>query len=352
MNSGEMAVDVRHRRGTLDLDATLTVAPGEVVALVGPNGAGKSTLLQVIAGLVKPDHGTITIGAEVLHDDHIDLPPADRRLGVVFQDYLLFDHMSVGDNVAFGPRSRGAPVRRANQTARKWLDRVGLEGSASARPATLSGGQRQRVALARALASDPRSLLLDEPLSALDADTRGTVRRELRRHLADFEGPVLLVTHEPLEALALADRLVVLEDGKVTQSGSSADVARRPRSDWVARLVGVNLFTGRSSAGGMAVDGGGRIVVGGPVPQGAILATVHPRSISLHRERPAGSPRNVWDGHVQDIEMSGDRVRVQVACTPPLIAEVTAPAMADLGLVDGGRVWISFKASDVQAYPR
>ncbi|WP_370324761.1 ABC transporter ATP-binding protein [Euzebya sp.] len=347
-------LDVGVHLGTLELTVDLAVAAGEVVAVVGPNGAGKSTLLRVVAGLLAPDRGRVRLAGRDVVDvaAGVDVPSADRHVGVVFQDLLLFDHLSALENVAFGPRSRGLDRAAAATRAAAWLERVGLQGLGGAPPATLSGGQRQRVALARALAADPDCLLLDEPLSALDADARGAVRRELRTHLAAFDGPVLVVTHEPLEALALADRLVVLEGGRVTQSGSPAEVARRPRSDWVARLVGINLFPGTAGAGHVVVDGGGRLVVPGPLPTGPLLVTVHPRSVSLHREPPSGSPRNVWAGEVGDVEIAGDRVRVQVRSRPPVVAAVTAAALADLDLAAGGAVWASFKAADVEVYPR
>jgi molybdate transport system ATP-binding protein len=348
----ELAVTVR--RGHLDLQVEVAVGPGEVVAVVGPNGAGKSTLLQAVAGLVPIGAGRIALGGRVLEDPAagVRLAPEDRGVGLVFQDHLLFDHMGVRDNVAFGPRSRGLSRRAAAAVADRWLDRVGLAGQAADRPSQLSGGQRQRVALARALAVEPACLLLDEPLAALDVETRSAVRRDLRDHLAGFSGPALLVTHEPLEALALADRLVVLEAGRVTQVGDAATVARHPRSAWVARLVGLNLLRGTASGGQVAVEGGGSVTYADDAQEGPVLVTVHPRSISLHRERPAGSPRNVWAGPVEDVEVDHDRVRVAVAGTPPMVAEVTAAALTDLDLLAGGEVWLSFKAADVAVYPR
>lgn len=351
---GGLQIDVALRRGALDLAVALDAAPGEVVAVVGPNGAGKSTLLKVVAGLQPVDRGTVALAGQTVVDTDggVDVPPEGRGVGVVFQDYLLFDHMSVRENVAFGPRSTGTPRKDARRRADEWLDRVGLADLGDRRPDRLSGGQRQRVALARALATDPRCLLLDEPLSALDAETRADVRRQLGRHLADFAGPVLLVTHEPIEALALADRLVVLEDGRVTQSGPPADVARHPRSEWVARLVGVNLLAGRCADGHVAVDAGGQVVVPAGSPGGDVLLTVPPQAISLHADRPSGSPRNVWSAVVEELEVVGDRVRVQLDGPPPLVAEVTAAALAELRLAAGARVWVSFKASEVAVYRR
>ena len=242
---GGLDLDLRLRRGDLDLALALHVAPGEVVALVGPNGSGKSTVAQLVAGLIAPDEGVVRCGGATWADGpRVVVDVADRRVGMVFQELRLFDHLSARDNVAFGPRSRGASTGEAAATADRWLDAVGLAGMGGARPGALSGGQRQRVALARALASDPSVLVLDEPLSALDAETRSSVRTELRRHLLAYDGPALLITHEPTEALALADRLVVLEGGRVSQAGTAAEVAARPATPWVARLLGLNLLTG------------------------------------------------------------------------------------------------------------
>ncbi|CAN5267944.1 ABC transporter ATP-binding protein [soil metagenome] len=350
---GGLAVDVAVRRGLLELRAAFEVAAGEVVAIVGPNGAGKSTLLQLVAGLLHPHSGTIRLAGAVLEDTASghSAAVADRRVGMLFQDYLLFEHLRVRDNVAFGPRSRGASRDEARSIADRWLARVGLAEHADRRPATLSGGQQQRVALARALACDPACLLLDEPLSALDAETRTDIRRELRRHLADFPGPVLLVTHEPLEALALADRLVVLEAGSITQVGAPTEVARHPRSEWVARLVGVNLLSGTSSAGRVALDRGGSVVVPATTPTGAVMLTIHPQAIAVHLHQPSGSPRNVWRSRVEEVELVGDRVRVQLPGPPSLVAELTAAALAELDLQPGREVWVAFKASEVVVYP-
>lgn len=350
-----LSVDVALRLDTLDLRVALDVAPGEVVALVGPNGAGKTTLLHLVAGLLTPDSGRISLGDDVLFDgaSGVSVPPEGRGLGVVFQDYLLFDHMSVADNVAFGLRSRGVPGRHTTQVARRWLEEVGLSTLTRQRPTRLSGGERQRVAVARALACEPRCLLLDEPLSAADADSRGALRRMLRHHTRTFAGPSVLITHEPVEALALADRIVVLQDGQVIQRGGPAEVAARPRSEWVARLMGLNLFAGWATADGVVgLPGGGSVVLAGPHLQGEVLVTVHPHSISLHQTRPSGSFRNVLSGTVGDIEMVGARVRVTVESTPRVVAEVTTAALAELGLRTGDAVWAAFKAADVDAYVR
>ena len=348
---GALTVRATATAGDLHLDVDLAVDAGEVVAVVGPNGAGKSTLLRLIAGLHPPATGAVALGDRAFDGPEGHLDPSARGVGVVFQDLLLFPHMSVAGNVAFGLRARGWSRREAEAEAGRWLDAMGLADRAGDAPRSLSGGQQQRVALARALAGGPGCLLLDEALSALDAETRTEVRALLRRHLADFAGPVLLVTHEPVEALALADRLVVLEDGRITQTGTPAEVARRPRSSWVARLVGINLLHGFAAGGGVAVDGGGEVRAPGLPASGRVLATVHPRAVALHRERPTGSPRNVWQGTVADVEIAGDRVRVAVDGSPSLVAEVTPAALADLDLEAGGDVWVAFKAADVDVYP-
>jgi len=338
--------------GALALDMNLTIGEGEVVALLGPNGAGKTTLLRAIAGLVPIGSGRIELDGQVLEDvasgDYV--PTEKRSIGVVFQDYLLFPHLSVLDNVAFGLRSRGTPPREAAEKAAGWLDRVGLSDYAKAKPDALSGGQRQRVALARALAPDPRLLLLDEPLAALDVTTRAEVRRDLKQHLASFPGLRLVVTHDPLEAAALADRLVVMENGRLVQTGSPGEVTEHPRSQYVADLVGVNLLRGQADEGSVHLPRGPVIAVAG-AESGEVFAVIHPRAVALHRHKPEGSPRNVWPGRITGIELMGGRVRVRIDGDVPVVAEVTPAALRELGLEEGGAVWLSFKATEVGVYP-
>jgi molybdate transport system ATP-binding protein len=328
------------------------IEEGEVVALVGPNGAGKTTLLRAVAGLVPFRSGHVRLDGKVLEDTATSqyVPTERRPIGFVFQDYLLFPHLSVLENVAFGLRSRGTPRGVAVETAVRWLDRVGLKTYARAKPGELSGGQRQRVALARALAPDPRLLLLDEPLAALDATTRAEVRRDLKHHLASFPGLRLVVTHDPLEAAALADRLVVMESGRLVQTGTPAEVTERPRSPYVADLVGVNLMRGQADHGSVRMPGGPVVAVAG-AESGEVFAVIHPRAVSLYRLRPEGSPRNVWPGHIGGIELMGGRVRVRIDGDIPVVAEVTPAALQELNLDEGDEVWLSFKATDVGVYP-
>ncbi len=340
-------------RGTFRLDAEIAVAPGEVVAVLGPNGAGKSTLLRSVCGLVPIDDGLIELGGVVV--DHPQsgawVGVAQRRVGVVFQDYRLFPHLSVLDNVAFGPRTAGRSRAESRARARTWISRLGLEPLADRRPAQISGGQAQRAALARALAADPAVLLLDEPMGALDVSTRLDVRGELRAHLHEYAGPTLLVTHDPLDALVLADRIVVLEDGRVTQQGLALEVARRPATTYIARLLGLNLLRGRALDGDIAVEGGGVLHAPDVAAHGDVLVAVRPSAVALHAHRPEGSARNVWQGVVDGVEPIGDRVRVTVSGEPTVMVDVTPAAVVDLGVAPGLPVWLSTKATELEVYP-
>jgi molybdate transport system ATP-binding protein len=346
-----LAATAQLRLGDLDLDVELNGELGETVAVLGPNGAGKTTTLRVLAGLAPIDRGRIVLDGELLDDgDAVFVAPERRPVGVVFQDYLLFPHLSVLDNVAFGLRSRGTGRAAARAAAAGWLDALSLAEQAAARPHELSGGQAQRVALARALATEPRLLLLDEPLAALDRSARAAVRRDLRTRLAAFPGVRVLVTHDPVDAAVLADRLVILERGRVTQAGTFAEIAARPRSGYVAELVGVNLLGGTAEGDHVDLDGGGQLVVPG-AGVGRALAVIHPHSVVLQRDRPASSARNVWPGTVAGIEPLGERVRVRVDGPVPLVAEITPAARRDLDLDAGGAVYAAVKATDVTVFP-
>jgi molybdate transport system ATP-binding protein len=348
-----LAAAITVLRGGLTVDLDLDVADGEVLAVLGPNGAGKSTVLRVLAGLLPPDAGRVTVDGDLWDDVDagVRLPPHARRVGMVFQDYLLFPHLSARENVAFGLRTRGVRHAEARGTADHWLARVGLADLGGHRPGQLSGGQAQRAALARALATDPALLLLDEPLSALDARTRLTVRAELRRHLAEFAGSTVLVTHDPVDAMALADRVVVVEDGRVVQEGAPAEVSRHPRTDYVARLVGLSLLPGVGEGRSVRLDSGGTVAVAEEAA-GPVFAAVRPESVALYLARPDGSPRNVWPTTLVGAIPHGATVRCELAGEVPLIADVTATAFAELGLVPGARVWATVKASEIAVYAR
>ena len=332
-------------RSGFSLDIDLTVEAGETVAVLGPNGAGKTTLLRALAGLV-PIAGRVELDGDVLDDSasgrHV--PTEERRVGIVFQDHVLFPHMTVLENVAFGLK------RDRWRVARDWLDRANLGDKAGVMPGELSGGQAQRVALLRTLVTEPRLLLLDEPLAALDVSVRAEVRRELSRQLAGFTGIRILVTHDPLEAIALADRLVVLEQGKVVQTGLPSEVTARPRSRFVADLAGVNLLRGTGKDDHIELDGG-EVLAAPESGDGDVFAVIHPRAVALYLARPEGTPRNVWRARAEDLDLRGERVRVRLSGPVPLVAEVTPSAVRDLRLDAGAEVWLAVKATEISVYP-
>ena len=332
-------------RGGFSLDIDLTVEAGETVAVLGPNGAGKTTLLRALAGLV-PIAGRVELDGDVLDDSAMGrhVPTEERRVGIVFQDHVLFPHMTVLENVAFGLK------RDRWRVARDWLDRANLGDKAGVMPGELSGGQAQRVALLRTLVTEPRLLLLDEPLAALDVSVRAEVRRELSRQLAGFTGIRILVTHDPLEAIALADRLVVLEQGKVVQTGLPSEVTARPRSRFVADLAGVNLLRGTGKDDHIELDGG-EVLAAPESGEGHVFAVIHPRAVALYLARPEGTPRNVWRARAEDLDLRGERVRVRLSGPVPLVAEVTPSAVRDLRLDAGAEVWVAVKATEISVYP-
>ncbi|WP_405837952.1 ABC transporter ATP-binding protein [Streptomyces sp. NBC_01518] len=334
-------------RSTFRLDVELTAAPGDVVALLGPNGAGKTTALRALAGLVRLTDGHLRLdGAELDRT-----PPESRPVGVVFQDYLLFPHLTALDNVGFGPRCQGATKAESRTIAAEWLDRMGLAEHATAKPRRLSGGQAQRVAVARALATRPRLLLLDEPLAALDARTRLDVRAQLRRHLAEFEAVAVLVTHDPLDAMVLADRLVVIEQGTIVQEGTPADIARHPRTDYIAQLVGLNLYKGQAAGHTVTLDTGPTITTTENL-QGEVFVAFPPSAVTLYGGRPTTpSARNLWHCEVAGLETHGDQIRVDLTGELPLAADLTTVAAAELDLHEGASVWATVKATQTHAYP-
>ena len=351
--SDGLVVDAEVRRGSFTLAVSLAAAAGQVLGLLGPNGAGKSTLLSAVAGLTPVSAGRIMLAGQVMDDADAGtfVEASGRPVGFVFQNYRLFPHLSVADNVAFSPRARGLGRRAARSAASHWLDRLGLAGLADRKPGQLSGGQAQRVALARALAGQPALLLLDEPLSALDAGTRLDVQAELKRHLADFTGPCLIVTHDPLEALVLADSLVVLENGRIVQEGSPAQVARQPRTDYVAKLVGLNLYAGHADGSAVKLTGGGAFVVPDHGQHGDVLVAVRPSAVVVSSQQPQlSSARNTWPAKITGLTMLADRVRLDLDGQPPALVDVTPAAVAELSLDPGRQVWLSVKATDLEVY--
>ncbi len=347
-----IALAGRVTRGGFTAELDLQVAPGEVVGVLGENGSGKSTLLRVLSGLTPLDEGVLRLDGRVVDDPAADLfvPPDRRPTGVVLQEPTLFPHLDVRDNVAFGLRRQGVAKEAARLVATDWLEKLDVADQARSRPRDISGGQAQRTGIARSLARDPDVLLLDEPLAALDQEGRALVRRLLRTEERRPGRATVLVSHDPVDALSLTDRLVVLEDGRVTQTGTPAEITRRPRSTFVARLAGLNLLEGRAEGTTVALPGRAELVTATPAT-GAVLVTLAPHSIALYPSRPDGSPRNTWPAPVEDIESVGDRVRVALGGPIPLVAEVTPAAVADLALGPGGQVWATVKATDIDVYP-
>jgi molybdate transport system ATP-binding protein len=341
------------RRAEMTVAVDLDVGDDETLALLGPNGAGKTTVLEAIAGIVQVASGTIELDGA-----RLDLEPPERRsVGLAFQDAMLFPRLNVLDNVAFPTRARGVRARTARQHAAELLGRLAPAVDPAAMPARLSGGERQRVALARTLAAEPKLLLLDEPLAAVDASARPSLRDAIRAALAAFRGPSILVTHDPVEAMTLADRVAVLERGQVTQAGTPAEIRAHPRTRYAADLVGVNLFEGelvpRDDGSGVLETDGGSIAVAWPddLPRERmpdVQATLAPAEISLHAVRPEGSARNVFHGPILEVASLGGRARVRLGTAPPLVAEVTSGSVDRMGLARGVEVWASCKAVEVR----
>jgi molybdate transport system ATP-binding protein len=350
-----LRLDARTPVGALELDIELSAAAGECLALAGPSGAGKTSVLRIASGLLRPRHGRVECDGERWLDtsQNLDLPPERRRCGYVFQDYALFPHLSAWRNVAYAlPREN----RRAHALDR--LDRLGMRDRAEARPHELSGGERQRVALARALASSPRALLLDEPLSALDPRTRARAGRALAAALRQAGVPTLLVTHDFAEAALLGDRVAVIDAGRIVQEGTAAELASRPRSAFVADFTGAVVLTGHASAGAggitrVALDGGGEIA-STDTAAGPVAASVHPWDIAI---APPGAPQtgsaqNHLSAEVTSVTVIGNRVRLGLDAGQPLAAEVTEAAVRDLRLARGSRVTATWKAAATRLVSR
>jgi molybdate transport system ATP-binding protein len=354
-----LSVDVRAHRDGFVVEAAIEARPDETLALLGPNGSGKSTLVDVIAGLLPPDAGALRLDDRILDEpaSGIHVPPEARPIGMVFQDLMLFPHLDAVDNVAFPLRAARVPAREARARAAELLERLGVSDRAHAQSGRLSGGEAQRVALARALVARPRVLLLDEPMSALDVSARNRIRELVRRELAAFSGIRLLVTHDPVEAMTMADRIAVLENGRITQVGSPDDLRRTPRTPYAADLVGVNAFAGRleplDDGTGRVVTTVGEVIVAWPdgvdrsASMDGVIALLRPSEVSLHRRRPEGSPRNVLHGRVVGIEPVGERVRVRLDTSPPVVAELTRGSLERLELAEGVETWATFKAVEV-----
>lgn len=345
------------------VDIEFSIAAGEVLAILGPNGAGKSTVLHTVAGLIRPDLGVVRLGGRVITDTAADIfvPTHDRRVGMLLQDALLFPHLSVVANVAFAPRSghRRRNRREARATAEHWLGQVDAAELAERMPKQLSGGQAQRVALARALAAEPDVLLLDEPLAGLDVSTASAMRKLLRHNLADNGRSAVVVTHEILDVLTLADRVVVIDSGRIVESGSASSLLAAPRSRFGARFAGVNLVSGTAGPDGTLTTEWGAAWHGNPGPDvvaGApAVAVFAPTAVAVYRDKPHGSPRNTVEVVVAELDSRGSALRVrtdeQPDGAPGLAADITAESAAELRVAPGERVYFTVKAQEVAVHP-
>lgn len=364
-----LSVDIRATRGTFTVDAAFEVAAGGCLAMLGPNGAGKSTILSMIAGLADFERGTVRLGGRVLarHESGeapVVVAPEHRRVGLMGQDPLLFPHLSALENVAFGPRAQGSSRRAARLLAGDWLARMGLGQFADRRPAQLSGGQRQRVALARALAAAPDLLLLDEPLGALDARTAPEIRQVVRTHLRETGTTSVLVTHDALDAAMLADRIIVLDAGRIVDEGATASVLTAPRSEFGAALAGLNLLTG-SAEESAAAGSIGTVLTGVGVRVSGIVATTvvaggpaaavfPPSAVAVYSGAVDGSPRNQWCATVASMQAGTAAIRLLATVTPAgdVGVDLTPAAVAELGLSLGSQVFLVVKATEVRIHPR
>ena len=351
------AVSVHARVEARGLDAALDVAPGTVVALVGPNGAGKSSVLQLVGGQLQPDGGTVSVDGSVVSGPRVHVPVHRRNIAVLEQRPLLFEHLTIAENAAFGLRARGVRAAEALARAQRELDAVGCGELAGARAWEVSGGQAQRIAIARALATDPRLVLLDEPLAALDVSVAPAIRSLLRRRIRGEGRTALLVTHDAVDALTLADELAVMEAGRVLATGPVADLLARPRTPFVADLVGVNLLAGMATGPDVIRLATGDRVVGVPADAlggGAAIASFAPASVAVHTAEPSGSPRNHLRVTVTGIEPRGSLVRLtgELSDGSRVSADLTLAASVDEGLVPGREVWLVVKAAQVALYPR
>jgi ABC-type sulfate/molybdate transport systems ATPase subunit len=323
------------------LDVELSVG-GETVALVGPSGAGKTTLLRAVAGLRRPDRGRIALGDQVWFDsdERIDVAPEARSVGLVFQEYALFPHMSVAKNVAFGG---------GGERVDGLLERFGIASLAHERPAALSGGERQRVALARALARGPGVLLLDEPLSALDAHTKASVRAELHDLLAELRLPTLVVTHDFRDAAALADRIGVVVEGRLRQISTAVELVDHPADPFVVSLTGGNLLTGTASrldgAGSEVLLDGGAVVRSDDTATGRVGVAVYPWEITIESGAPIANARNTIVAPISALAPEGGRMRVRIG---PLTAEIARGELERLGLRIGEPACASFSPADAR----
>lgn len=351
-----LEADFRLLRGDLQVEATFSIGAGETVALVGPNGAGKSTILEVLAGVRRSEAGRITFDGQVWEDDraNVRLPAWQRPATMVFQDHRLFPNLTVRENLAFGPRAQRLASRTIRAKVEETIERFGLGDLADRDPKGLSGGEKQLVAVARSVIVQPRLLLLDEPTASLDAEIRPRLRALLREVLSDPTRSHVLVTHDPVDALGLADRVIVVENGRTGESGSVMDIAKHPKSQYAARFVGLNRIEGHGSSVGTHVEvrseiGSFYVVPDQPIEDGEVACVFHPSAVALSLEEPRTSARNVLHVTVREVTVSGGRARVDLGA---FAAEVTPSALEELRLAEGVPVYAAIKATQITVVPK
>lgn len=344
----DLRVVVEH--AAFRLDVALSASPGEILAIMGPSGAGKSTLLSAITGLARLREGSVRIDGV----DAVGLPPNRRGVVLLGQEPRLFPHMSARDNVAFGLRAHGQGRERARRAAEEWLGRVGLEGFGARRPAELSGGQQQRVALARALATSPRLLLLDEPLTSLDPETAGEIRALVAAQVRTSGVTTLIVSHDAVDAASLADRLLILENGRVTQAGLVREVLTIPATAFGAVIAGTNRLPGRAD-GGRWRSGGAVLAPGGPLPvaEGApLIAFVRPAAVRIDPASSSADPGSAgtWIARIVRLEQTPAGARVHLA-EPALAVDIPTEVIAEQWLDAGAEVRVTVPAAQVRFAP-
>lgn len=355
-----MSLDSRMvvRRGGFVLDAELAADDHEVVALLGPNGSGKSTLLGAIAGLLPVESGTISANGRLLTSARagrrMTVPVPRRRVGLLGQDALLFPHLTALQNVLFGARAAVEDPTRAGAAARDWLEAVGLSGFEDRRPAALSGGQQQRAAIARALAAEPDILLLDEPMASLDVESASLIRTLLRERLSSSGTTTILVTHDVVDAIVLADRVVILEDGRITDDGDASVVLGRPIDRFAAALAGLNLLRGSAMADGSVATEDGHTIRGhgDALAEGSDAWAAFPRSAVSVREpamAPSDDAANSWTGEVSVLEPAAGGIRV-VLDGGGVVAEVPSTEVFEHGLRPGAQVRLQIDPAFVTVY--
>jgi molybdate transport system ATP-binding protein len=351
-----LLADIRLDLSRLTVEARLMLGE-ETLAVVGPSGSGKTTILRAIAGLIRPGTGRIEFDGIAWFDSGsgIDVPPERRRIGLLFQHFALFPHLTVAQNVAYGSRRRAGRGHH-RRTVKDVLARFGVLELASTRPGNLSGGERQRVALARAVAADPHILLLDEPLSALDATTKADVAAELARHLRALSLPTILVSHDFEDVIGLAHRVAVVEAGRIVQTGGWRDLVEAPASPFVAALTGVNYFAGTAVSRGTLTEvrsaDGPATFLSTDSGSGSVGVVVNPWDVALSGEEPRGSALNRLSGPVRRVSGVGNRIRVSLDTRPSIVAEITQESVARLGVTPGRSMVASWKATGTRLVPR